>query len=225
MPRAMSSFVALPLTPGLVHHTAPYTLRALGPDAAPHALGADGTTTLFVTAGRVALRGARFEATLTAPAWAVLAEPTALVARTDDARALALDDPTHRGLTQLGPTLEARGRLRYVDGCTDSLLVCPPRLGEPCLNHLHIPAGTRQSAHHHPSIRVGVIARGHGRCVSAVGEHALSPGLGWLIPAGLVHAFHTDDAPLDVLAWHPDSDFGPRDEDHPMINRTILGGR
>lgn len=224
MPRAMSSFVALPLTPGLVVAAPPYTLRALGAPAAPERLATHGTTTLFVTAGRVALRGERFEATLTAPAWAVLAEPVELSARTEDARALALDDPSHRGLTQLGPTLEARGRLRYVDGCTDSLLVCPPRLGEPCLNHLHIPAGTRQSAHHHPSIRVGVIARGHGRCVTAEGEHALSPGLGWLIPAGLVHAFHTDDTALDVLAWHPDSDFGPRDEDHPMINRTILRG-
>ena len=26
---------------------------------------------------------------------------------------------------------------------------------------------------------------------------------------------------LDVIAWHPDSDFGPTDQDHPMINRTL----
>jgi len=25
-----------------------------------------------------------------------------------------------------------------------------------------------------------------------------------------------------VIAWHPDSDFGPRDDDHPMINRTLI---
>jgi hypothetical protein len=27
-----------------------------------------------------------------------------------------------------------------------------------------------------------------------------------------------------VMAYHPDSDFGPEDENHPMINRTIVDG-
>jgi hypothetical protein len=29
---------------------------------------------------------------------------------------------------------------------------------------------------------------------------------------------------MDVIAWHPDSDFGPEDDDHPMVNRTIVDG-
>jgi hypothetical protein len=29
---------------------------------------------------------------------------------------------------------------------------------------------------------------------------------------------------MRVVAYHPDSDFGPQDEDHPMINRTIVDG-
>jgi hypothetical protein len=29
---------------------------------------------------------------------------------------------------------------------------------------------------------------------------------------------------LRVIAYHPDSDFGPTHEDHPMINRTMVGG-
>ena len=62
---------------------------------------------------------------------------------------------------QLG-TLERRGRLRYIDGCTDSLLVPPWRLGEACLNHLHIPAGIEQTMHTHPSDRIGVVVRGTG---------------------------------------------------------------
>src|SRR5436190_277990 len=45
----------------------------------------------------------------------------------------------YRGLFQIGGPVEAMGRLRYIDGCSDTLLVCPPLLGEPCLNHLHIP--------------------------------------------------------------------------------------
>jgi len=29
---------------------------------------------------------------------------------------------------------------------------------------------------------------------------------------------------MDVIAFHPDSDFGATDIDHPMINRTIVDG-
>jgi hypothetical protein len=32
----------------------------------------------------------------------------------------------------------------------------------------------------------------------------------------------TAEESLDILAWHPDSDFGLTDEDHPMLNRTLL---
>jgi hypothetical protein len=27
---------------------------------------------------------------------------------------------------------------------------------------------------------------------------------------------------MDVIAFHPDSDWGPTDEKHPMLNRTYL---
>jgi hypothetical protein len=29
---------------------------------------------------------------------------------------------------------------------------------------------------------------------------------------------------MDVIAYHPDSDFGPENETHPMVNRTLVGG-
>ena len=135
---------------------------------------------------------------------------------------LAIVLANYRSVRQLGGPLEPAGRLRYVDGCSDTLLVCPPRLGEPCLNHLHIPAQTDQSEYTHPSLRVGVIARGRGVCRTPAGDVPLTQGLGWLIPSGLRHSFITREHALDVFAWHPDSDFGPTDEDHPMINRTLL---
>ncbi|MEZ5600003.1 MAG: hypothetical protein R3F36_02845 [Candidatus Competibacteraceae bacterium] len=40
--------------------------------------------------------------------------------------------------------------------------------------------------------------------------------------SGCLHSFFTEETALDVVAWHPDSDFGPRDDDHPMINRTVI---
>ncbi|MES2464010.1 MAG: cupin domain-containing protein [Armatimonadota bacterium] len=138
-------------------------------------------------------------------------------------RGLVISVPGYKGLRQVGGPLEERGRLEYIDGCTDTLLVCPPRRGEPCLNHLHIPPNTAQSAHTHPSERIGVILRGRGECRTGDGSiHALEPGMGWRIPTGALHSFFTTDESLDVIAWHPDSDFGPTDGDHPMRNRTIL---
>ena len=135
-------------------------------------------------------------------------------------RGLAVVVPGYRGLRQMGGPLEASGRLRYIDGCTDTLLVSPPRRGEPCVNHLHVPAGTRQSEHFHPSVRIGTIARGRGTCVAGAQRWPLEAGMGWVIPRERQHFFETTDSALDVFTWHPDTDVGPTDEDHPMVNRT-----
>jgi len=128
----------------------------------------------------------------------------------------------YKGLFQIGGPIESTGRLVYIDGCSDTLLVCPPRLGEPCLNHLHLPPGTSQSQHTHPSERVGIILRGSGECRTPEGTFALHPGMAWRIPTGCLHSFYTFDDSMDVLAWHPDSDFGPTDDNHPMKNRTFI---
>ena len=63
---------------------------------------------------------------------------------------------------------------------------------------------------------------GEGRCETETGAEPLRPGSVFLIPAGVRHSFHTGDDQLLIVAYHPDSDFGPTDEDHPMINRTLV---
>ena len=130
-----------------------------------------------------------------------------------------------QGFFHLGGPIEKQGRLRYIDGCTDSLLIAPVTRGEACLNLLHLPAGTRQSRHTHPSIRMGLIISGSGHCVTPEARIPLSPGLAFVIHARGTHSFHTDSSPLLVLAYHPDSDFGPTHENHPMVNRTHLESR
>ena len=140
-------------------------------------------------------------------------------------RGLLIETAETLGVFQIGGPPEQLGRLRYIDGCTDSLLVCPPRLGLPCLNHLHLPSHTRQSHHSHPSDRVGIIARGRGRACMDDHRIELHAGMGWWIPARTAHHFETDGDTLDVLAWHPDSDFGPTDQAHPMVNRTLLSAQ
>jgi hypothetical protein len=132
--------------------------------------------------------------------------------------------PTYKGQFYLGGPIEDTGRLKYIDGCTDTLLIGPMKIGDPCLNHLHFPIGINQTMHTHESVRCGLIIRGHGWCNLPDQRIELVKGMVWLLPEGSRHAFQTTDSSLDVIAWHPDTDMGPSDEDHPMLNRTYVAG-
>jgi hypothetical protein len=97
-----------------------------------------------------------------------------------------------------------------------------------------------QTSHTHPSHRIGIVIRGEGECVTPFGNLPLVEGCIFVIKEyagtdrkiGLdgnyyesgTHKFNTYDSSMDVIAFHPDSDFGPEDEFHPMINRTIVNG-
>ena len=146
----------------------------------------------------------------------------------------------YRAVTHIGGPIEKEGRLKYIDGCTDSLLIPPVKLGDPCLNHLHFPDSIDQTPHTHPSHRIGIVAKGNGQCVTPFGDLPLTQGMifvikewdgstyaqgldGEMYPNG-THKFRTFDEAMDVIAFHPDSDFGPTDIEHPMINRTIVDG-
>jgi len=101
-------------------------------------------------------------------------------------------------------------------------------VSDPVLNHLHIPPGIDQSQHIHPSVRLGVIARGSGRAYGRGDnenwEEPLGAGTIILLDAQDQHSFSTvsNRDGLDVIAYHPDSDWGPTDGDHPMLSRTFL---
>ncbi len=135
-----------------------------------------------------------------------------------------------QGLLSLGGPVEPWGRLRYIDGCTDTMLVPPAKLGDPCFNALYFPAHTRQTQHTHPSLRAGIVLGGSGVCKTPSGDHELEPGRIFFLPPETWHSFHTGEghrdgeerAALTVVAFHPDSDFGPTDDDHPMLNRTYF---
>jgi len=114
------------------------------------------------------------------------------------------------------------GNQRYIDGCTDTLLSCPTKLGEPCLNALYFPGDTIQTFHTHPSLRCGVVLRGHGFADTSNDIIEITTGDVWLILASERHRFRATEGGLVVVAYHPDSDWGPTDEMHPMINRTYF---
>jgi len=165
-------------------------------------------------------------------------------------RGIVVSREDWKGFTVLSGPIEREGRLKYIDGCTDSLLIPPVKMGDPCLNLLYFPPGIDQTRHTHPSDRIGMVLSGKGRChhwdgavlefpepggfgpsmafprVVHDGPEAtteLVPGMIFCIHTNGLHKFTTPHGEeLRVLAYHPESDFGPTDEDHPMINRTIV---
>lgn len=144
-------------------------------------------------------------------------------------RGIVMTREDFNGVFHIGGPIEVSGRLKYIDGCTDSLLVPPVKMGDPCLNLLHFPAGIEQTAHDHPSDRIGMIMSGRGRCHFWENDKEqvidLVAGMIFCVHTGGRHKFSTPyGSELRVLAYHPDSDFGPTDQQHPMINRTIVNG-
>jgi hypothetical protein len=131
----------------------------------------------------------------------------------------------YTGANIFGGPIERTGRLRYIDGCSDSLLVPPVRKGDPCLNYLHFPTEITQTPHTHPSVRTGIVFRGRGECVIPdAAPILLRPMCAFVIPTNTIHSFNTGPEIMDVIAFHPDSDAGMTDDDHPRIKRTIVQG-
>lgn len=118
--------------------------------------------------------------------------------------------------------------MKYIDDCDDAILVAPEHAGSPCTNLLIVHPNTHQTAHVHPSDRVGVILSGSATCStfenirpesssSGWREHSMQKGDLFLLPAGKLHKFTTGKDPLTVFTFHPDS----YDDENPMLRGTI----
>jgi mannose-6-phosphate isomerase-like protein (cupin superfamily) len=144
---------------------------------------------------------------------------------TGEGSALLVSTAGYRSQTLVGGPVEEFGRLRYVDGCTTSLLLPPPVRGEPCLNFMHLPCQIAQTMHTHPSFRVGLILSGNGKCEAVDAVHSFAPGTVFFIPEDTPHSFQSQDETLRIVIYHPDSDCGPTHTDHTMLNRTFVEGQ
>ena len=126
-------------------------------------------------------------------------------------------------LPPVGGYVEEAGRNRDIDGCSATLLVMPPRRGDPCVNHLHIAAGTVQTGHRHPGERIGMVVRGRGLAHHEAGSPmVLYPGRAWRVLAGERHRFETGGEALDILVFQPDSEWPPTGEAQRMPDATIV---
>ncbi len=178
----------------------------------------------FVGNGSLIASDSRVSWTLSAGQWFSLPQGCHLTLA-EHSQVVLVQRLAYHGIYAMGGPIETCGRLRYIDGCSDTLLCAPPIQGDPCLNLLHFPATIEQTAHTHPSTRAGMIARGHGCCHSGAKEIELLPGMIFYIGRDTEHRFSTRDQELDVIAYHPDSDWGPTHEQHPMVNRTWVDGQ
>lgn len=131
--------------------------------------------------------------------------------------------PADRSCTLRGTTL-----LPYINGCSTKQIFEPPRLGDPTLQYLMIPAGSSEQAHHiHPTVRVVYVLEGRG--VSVVGmpghqtETELSEGMVCILDPMCPHHFCTPYAEdLIVVPLHVFSSVRGLETNHPMYNGTHL---
>ncbi|QLE59025.1 cupin domain-containing protein [Nostoc sp. TCL26-01] len=129
----------------------------------------------------------------------------------------------YTGLFTIGGPIEPLGRLNYIDGCSSTVLINPLRRGEPCLNFLYVPPGVSQTPHTHPSLRIGLVAEGSGTCQVEEGTFKMEQGTVFCLPENKLHSFSAIDNSLRIIIYHPDSDVGPTDDSHTMLNNTFVG--
>jgi mannose-6-phosphate isomerase-like protein (cupin superfamily) len=142
----------------------------------------------------------------------------------EDSSGFLVTCPAFRGVFLIGGAIESIGRLGYINGGTDNVLIPPIMHGDPCLNALYFPPGVDQTAHTHPSYRLIIVVEGSGECETPDGTTPLQPGVTIFIPANSLHKFRTMEDKLTVVCFHPDSDTGFTHTDHPMLKRTIVSG-
>jgi len=118
---------------------------------------------------------------------------------------------------------EKKGRLAYIDGCSDTSLLPPARYGDANLNYLHFPPNIDQTQHLHPDIRMGIVLAGSGIAWQhEKWEKKMVAGAMFCLEESEIHSFKTKESFMDVVAWHPTSNTGPTDENHAMISRTYI---
>jgi len=141
-----------------------------------------------------------------------------------DSSGIVITIPKFSGTFSIAGPIEEKGRFAYINGGTDSLLIPPIMLGDPCLNALYFPQHIDQDWHTHPSYRFGMVVSGKGECKTMEGTINFVPGLIFGIPAEEKHKFRTTSENLILVVFHPDSDVGFTHQNHPMLNRTFVIG-
>lgn len=141
-----------------------------------------------------------------------------------DSSGIIISCPQHQGMFTIGGAIETQGRFAYIDGGTNSLLIPPVMLGDPCLNALYFPSGIDQTFHTHPSYRIGIVVTGKCEIETQAAVRTLHRGDIFAIEANYLHKFRTHTNSLTMVIFHPDSDTGFTHHNNPMLEKTIVNG-
>lgn len=186
-------------------------------------LEADASHYIVVYSGQLVLSHAGDVRTLRAGHYGVFPGEAELL--TGDGTALVVSALGYSAMAMSGGPIEDTGRLRYIDNCKNTVLLPPPVRGEPCLNFLDLCPGITQTAHTHPSIRIGIILRGNGACGTDGPTLSLATGTLFIIPPETLHSFQSGEEPMKIVIYHPDSVDGPTHTSNTMLNNTFVGGK
>jgi mannose-6-phosphate isomerase-like protein (cupin superfamily) len=124
----------------------------------------------------------------------------------------------------LGGPVQSWGKFAYIDGGKTDILLPPMQQGDPGLYGLHFPPGVDQTMHDHESDRVVLVVSGTGCCLTPNQRCDFIPGMVLRIPRGEKHKFMTTDRGLSMVIFHPDSEMGFSDTNHPMLIQTYVDG-
>ncbi|VEP16269.1 AraC-like regulator [Hyella patelloides LEGE 07179] len=175
---------------------------------------------LFVSEGEVTLKSSNGEFLLRENSFATVPGNFSL---DGSGQVLVATLLNYTGFFSIGGPIEPLGRLKYIDGCSATVLINPLKLGEPCLNFLYVPPGISQTPHTHPSLRIGLVASGSGTCTVDEGIFEMEEGTVFCLPENKLHSFSAIDDSLRIIIYHPDSEVGPTDDSHTMLNNTFVG--
>jgi len=157
---------------------------------------------------------------------AISGETAYSVSCTRDASAFVIRYPGLRLAEQrfFGQSELEMGGLSYMDGGTNSTALHPNRCGEPVVNYVHFPPGMVQTLHTHPSHRIGLVLQGNGRIeLDDKKFFAVEEGSAFFMRRNELHNFITDDEPVILFVFAPDSGSGPSDEINALKVRTYIG--
>lgn len=114
--------------------------------------------------------------------------------------------------------------LPYVNGCSTHQLIHPIRPGDPTFQHLLIPKGCSEQAHHvHSTDRVCYVFKGSGQSIQGLKgqiKKDLNKGDVIVLDKMVPHHFETEKEDLIVLPLHIFSS-NTLEHDHPMFNGTF----
>ena len=124
----------------------------------------------------------------------------------------------------LGGPVAAPGEFPYIDGGMTDILLSPMRQGDPGLYGLHFPPEVDQTMHDHESDRIILVISGSGCCLTPDQRCDFVPGMILRIPRKEKHKFKTFQENLSLVTFHPDSEMGFSDTNHPMLLQTYVDG-